>query len=84
LFPNLSQRLILSLTETMEKKTAMTKMKLEETIGEHTCDWCFSRDEDVLRHAKSGTFWHEDCAEAAGDVIHHIIDSKRSNKNSRS
>jgi len=81
---HVSQQLIVRLTKVIERKTAMTKMELEQAIGENTCEWCFSRDEDVLRHAKSGTYWHEDCAEAAGDVIHHIIDSKRSNKASLS
>jgi len=51
----------------------MSEMKLEKAFGESTCTWCFAKDETVLRHDETDTYWHEDCFEAAGDTIHHII-----------
>lgn len=62
----------------------MTKMKFEKDAGKNTCSWCFAKDEYVLYHAKTGTYWHENCAEVAQDVIHHIIDWIPSDKDSRS
>ena len=52
----------------------MSKMKLEKVDGKHACSWCFARDETVLRDAQSDTYWHQDCFDAAGDVIHQMRD----------
>ena len=62
----------------------MTKMKLEETAGKNRCSWCLFKDENVLHHADSDTCWHKGCFEAAGDVVHQVIDWLPSDKNSRS
>ncbi|XHY19227.1 hypothetical protein SuNHUV7_40430 (plasmid) [Pseudoseohaeicola sp. NH-UV-7] len=62
----------------------MSDMKLEKAFGESTCNWCFEKDETVLHHAESDTYWHECCLEAAGDTIHHIIDWLTPKKQSRS
>ena len=61
----------------------MSEMKLEKAFGESTCTWCFAKDETVLRHDETDTYWHEDCFEAAGDTIHHIIDWLPPEKKSR-
>ena len=29
--------------------------------ADEICGWCFARDGEVLEHASSRTFWHEDC-----------------------
>jgi len=52
----------------------MNNIRLEKVFGENTCIWCFAKVETVQRHDESDTFWHEDCLDAAGDTIHHIID----------
>ena len=62
----------------------MSEMKLEKAFGESTCYWCFAKDENVLRHHETDTYWHEDCFEAAGDDIHHIIDWLAPKKQSQS
>lgn len=62
----------------------MREMKLEKVAGDNVCSWCFARDDTVLRHSESDTYWHKDCLEAAGDTIHHMIDWLPVNKNNRS
>lgn len=34
---------------------------LTKTDASEFCGWCFEMDADVLEHASSHTFWHEDC-----------------------
>ena len=61
----------------------MSELKLEKAFGENTCTWCFAKDENVLHHAESDTYWHEGCLEAAGDTVQHIIDWLLPEKKSR-
>ena len=62
----------------------MSDKKLQMAVGENTCTWCFAKDDTVLRHAGSDTYWHEHCLEAADDSAHKIIVSLSPKNNDRS
>lgn len=47
--------------------------QLKSTIGEHVCHWCFNKDALVLRHAKSGTYWHSDCFDRAREGLIYTL-----------
>jgi L-arabinose isomerase len=62
----------------------MRDKKLQKAVGENTCIWCFMKDDTVLHHVGSDTYWHDDCLEAADDTALHIINSLSPKNNYRS
>ena len=45
---------------------------LTKTDADEICGWCFARDGEVLEHASSRTFWHEDCFKLAKDCYDRL------------
>ena len=54
-------------------RSVMSNHKLEKTVGGNVCSWCFARDDTVLRHGDTETYWHEGCFEQARDVFRPVV-----------
>lgn len=58
----------------------MSHQKLERTVGENVCCWCFARDDMVLLHEDTETYWHEACFEEAAEIFQPFVDWVASQK----
>lgn len=45
----------------------MGAAELSKAEGENACGWCFAKDETVLHHVDSDSFWHKHCFEIASE-----------------